>query len=424
MAGAEHRRADREPGEASSRTALESALRLNRIAGDLLANDPARGPHATLQRARLLDAAGRGDEARSLRDSAGPAVDYGQGLWLRVAELDRRRAFREALDLLRGSEPERGGSIGYWRSRAEHHAAVGEWPEAAAAFTTALALSPRPDADLLGRRGAARLAMREFQGARDDYDAALRLVPEDPALLRDRAQARLGLGDSNGALADLGLAGRLDPGHTRVHFMRSRILDRVGDRRAAAQDHEQGLSRTPGDELSWIARGLAHMAGDPGRAVADFDRALAENPESRQAMQNKASVLSERLGRTEEAIAVLDRLIGIHPEYVAARAGRGVLLARLGRRDAALSDASAALALSDEPFIRYQVAGIFALTSRSHPEDRAEALRLLASALRDKQGLAMLPTDPDLGPIRGDPDLDRLVEAARTLEAASLAPDH
>ena len=89
-------------------------------------------------------------------------------------------------------------------------------------------------------------------------------------------------------------------------------------------------------------RGLARLPGDPHGALADFDAALALNPRSQSALQNKANVLSEHLGRTEEAIRVLDTAIEHHPDYVKALAGRGVLLARLGRREAALRDAQAA----------------------------------------------------------------------------------
>lgn len=413
LAEAEHRRASRAPDPEASRPILGSALRLNRVAHTLLREDPTRGPYVRLQGERLDGTSASRNAPQADLD---PARNPSEEFWLRIAELDRRREFHQALELLRQREPERGGSMAYWRTRAEHHAAIADWSGAQAAFTTALALSPRPDADLLGRRGAARLALKAYRAAWEDYEAALRLEPEDAVLLRDRAQAKLGLGDTQGALADLNQAASLDPAHTRVHFMRARVHTRAGDRRAASEALQTGHSQAPGDELSWIARGLARMARDPEGAIADFDGALRQNPESRQALQNKASVLSERLGRPDEAVAVLDRLIELHPEYVPARAGRGVLLARLGRREAALADAAVALALSQEPFNRYQVAGIFALTSRTHPDDRPEALRLLASALRDKEGLALVSTDPDLEALRGDPGLNRILEAARALE--------
>ena len=51
------------------------------------------------------------------------------------------------------------------------------------------------------------------------------------------------------------------------------------------------------------------------------------------------------LGRGEEALKVLDTLLMHHPDQVEPLCGRGVQLARYGRRDAALRDAQTALAI-------------------------------------------------------------------------------
>src|SRR5262249_53513964 len=86
-------------------------------------------------------------------------------------------------------------------------------------------------------------------------------------------------------------------------------------------------------------------------------------------------------------------------------AARGVYHARLGRRDPALADARAALALGDQAVTLYQVAGIFALTSRQEPGDRHESLRLLAIALRkDPSWLRVVPADHGPDPTRDGPE--------------------
>jgi eukaryotic-like serine/threonine-protein kinase len=97
-----------------------------------------------------------------------------------------------------------------------------------------------------------------------------------------------------------------------------------------------------------------------------------------------------------------------------------VLLARLGRREAAHADAREALQRDGGPANHYQVAGIYALTSRQNPDDRREAFRLLASALRQGYGFAHLKADRDLDPIRGQPEFSRIVEAALALRAAGM----
>ncbi|MFW1373521.1 hypothetical protein ACEV99_22765, partial [Vibrio parahaemolyticus] len=81
-----------------------------------------------------------------------------------------------------------------------------------------------------------------------------------------------------------------------------------------------------------VARGNEKAATDPRGALRDYDEALHLNPRSLPALQNKAYVLDEKLGRTRESLAVLDRLLGFRPDSVPSLAGRAVLLARLGKR--------------------------------------------------------------------------------------------
>ena len=246
----------------------------------------------------------------------------------------------------------------------------------------------------------------------------LRLRPDFLPAFADRALTKAALGDDSGAIADLTRA--LDAGGqpTRLYFTRASIRQRAGDVEGAARDNEEGLSRQPNDELSWIARGLARLTRSPKEALLDFDQALAINPRSIPALEAKANALSERLGRPREAIQVLDGAVLDHPDYAPVRSGRGVLLAREGRREDALRDAKESLRLDQHPEISYQVAGIYALTSRTHPADRALALRLLGAALQAGYGVDLVDHDPDLDPIRSLPQFRTLVEAARSRQTS------
>ena len=92
------------------------------------------------------------------------------------------------------------------------------------------------------------------------------------------------------------------------------------------------------------------------------------------------------------------------------------LLARLGKRDEALRDAKRALELSQSPFTLYQVAGIYALTSRQAAEDRVESLKLLRRALRlDERWVAEVDKDRDFDALREDVEFRAAVAAARAL---------
>src|SRR5262249_40302617 len=160
--------------------------------------------------------------------------------------------------------------------------------------------------------------------------------------------------------------------------------------------------------------------------------ALERDRFSLKALQNKAYILSELLGRTDDALEVLDVLVDEHPDYMHGRVSRAVLLARLGRREPALSDVQQVLAAAhnreEKPLTLYQAACTYALTSRQQAGDGAIALRLLSDAVKHGllsltvqgySGLALLENDPDLNALRGQPEFRRVLDAARTVNGAA-----
>jgi eukaryotic-like serine/threonine-protein kinase len=291
---------------------------------------------------------------------------------------------------------------------------LGQDVEALACYTTCIALWPHSSWAHFNR-GVMYLRQGEYQQAGADFDQVIRLRPDLNEAYLNRALAWQGLHKYHEAVADLTCAMKLGTFHTRAYFMRARAKELLGDREGADGDIAEGLRLEPSGEKDWIARGVARLSKDPEAALADFSAALECNDRSRAALQNLAHVLAERLGRTREAVAVLDKAVTHYPDYVPARAGRGVLLARLKQGAAAHRDAEEALSRDYTAPTLYQVASIYALTSSQYPEDRSEALRLLSSALRKGYGLPVLDNDKDWDALRKDPEFRRLVEAARAL---------
>jgi tetratricopeptide (TPR) repeat protein len=158
------------------------------------------------------------------------------------------------------------------------------------------------------------------------------------------------------------------------------------------------------------------VESDPAAALADVEQALDLNPLSLPGLQMKAHILAEHLHRGPDAIAALNRAVELFPDSAPARAGRGVLFARHGDRDAALRDARDALLLDGNAPNLYQVGCIYALTAKTHPEDKTEAFRHLWSGLKTGFGLDLIDTDSDLDAVRSDPEFSRLVEKARSLD--------
>jgi serine/threonine protein kinase/Flp pilus assembly protein TadD len=393
---------------------LQSALRLTEQAEACGLGDEGLRP-LRLQRVRLLETLGRPAEARDLAAQAETlplttARDHYLAAVEAMSKGDYRRARGFLLQARRLGPPDAFVLFGLGIC----HAQLRDHGKAAAALESSMALYPNFHGSHY-YRGGVHHQQKEYAEAVAEFTEAIRLRPDYLPAYIDRALAKLDQKEYKGAEADLTHA--LDAGApaTRLLFLRARIRQLAGDVKGANADRAEALRHRPDDELGWIARGVARLAQQPAGALADFEEALMINPASRDALQDKAHVLSERLGRLDEAVKTLDRALELYPEDVDARAGRGVLLARLGRRDAALRDAEEVLRLDDRPFTLYQVAGIYAQTSRRQVGDRREALSLLAKALRGGTGLDLLDGDPDLDPVRRTPEFDRVVKAAKAL---------
>ena len=402
LAGAEARR-----GQA------ELALRLNGLAADCF---PAGTVPRALwgQRAQLARSVGLADEAQHCDERAAEASPYSprdRYLYL-LTEYRQQGRLPEALPVLRDASRRQNDNFSVWMILGTCYADLGKPAEALECYDTAAVLWPEAVWPHLFR-GMACLDLEDYRQARVAFDEVIRLRPELKPTYYNRALAKFRLGDLPGAQADLTHL-LMDPKPPlRAYFLRARVRARQGDRAGAARDQEEGLRGEPRDEQDMTSQGLARQARDPQAALADYERALKLNPRYPAALQNKANVLAESLGRTNEAILALDQILIHYPDDVPARAGRGVYHARLGHRDAAHADARETLRRDTKPLTIYQVAGIYALTSRQNLDDRLEAVRLLASAFSQGVGLDLIDGDRDLDAIRDQDEFRQLVESVR-----------
>ena len=411
-------------GTIAHQTQLDLALRLNDLAAGCYAEDVV--PVAIWrQRAELLRLAGKSGEARQLLNSVETTPVYSprDRYLLLLTEYRQRGRFPDALSWLKEASRRQKDNFSVWLNLGNCYAVLGKRTEALVCYDMAGALWPESHwPPTFG--GLAYLEQGNDQQALAAFDKVIRLHPGTVHAYYNRALAKYRLGDLAGARADLTHVLNNPKPPLRAFFLRAKVRAKEGDREGARRDQEAGLRAEPYDERDLTARGLARQPRDPRSALADFESALKLNPHYLTALQNKASVLGEVLGRTQEAVATLDQLLTFYPDYVPALAGRGILHARLGRREAAIADAGSALLKDTKPFNVYQVAGIYALTSRQSPDDRREALRLLESALSQGFGLDLLDRDRDLDAIREQPEFRRLVQAARArrTKAANRPP--
>jgi tetratricopeptide (TPR) repeat protein len=274
------------------------------------------------------------------------------------------------------------------------------------------------------------MKLRRFPAAIDALTAASALRPTSPWPYYHLGVARLEVNDSAAAVADFGRYLELEPDdpdvadldaaerhgstRTRIFALREAAKRRRGDTAGADRDRKTFLEREPADALSWNVRGEYKRDSNPpdaAGALADFDAALKLVPDLLPALRNKANLLSEHPATHAKAIELLDHVLELAPDSVEDRAGRAVLLARVGRSAEALREVAACAPRAHGGMTLYQLASAALVAG-----DKTRGLSLLRAALRKDAALgSQMPDDPDLKLIHKDAEFANLLAAAATL---------
>lgn len=350
------------------------------------------------------------DDAKAWGERARQTADVGKESTLEAWHGGRLKEKAEQLrKQARGGEPQ----FATWMTLGMIEARLGRPTAAIEAFTAAHGANPAV-AWPHYHRGLARTEAKQLTAAEADLDRFLELRPDDPDGLFHRGLVRLERKDAKGAIADFDAAERLEWKANRLYVLRSRAKKLLGDTAGAEGDRKTAAEIVPTDPSGWVVRGELRAATDAKGALADFDAALELDSDFLQALRDRASVLSEQLNRSADAVASLDRVLDLNPDSADDRAARAVLLARLGKKADARADAEVAAA-SDNPLTLYQAASAYLLTADGSA-DTARGLALLRSVLRkDPTWAKAMPTDPDLKGVHAAPAFRELVAAAGVL---------
>jgi tetratricopeptide (TPR) repeat protein len=230
-----------------------------------------------------------------------------------------------------------------------------------------------------------------------------------------RAIAWMELGDYRQAVADLQTA-MLDPQEERSsRLLLEQCYRKLGEVSAADEILEAIAVETDEQTAALLAAidRLIHR-GEFEAAFSRLEQArLSRDSLSLGLTLKLAELLSDHLGDHRRAVELMDELISIDPDPLLL-AYQGIYLARDGRRDEAhrlANSLSAGQAASAG--IVYRIGRIFALTSRTHPEDADRAFESLQRALALGFGGNRLADEPDLEPIRTLPKFQQLLDRGR-----------
>lgn len=304
----------------------------------------------------------------------------------------------------------------YWGLRGRSYYELQQYREAVSAFSAALSVSE----DNLNARFSRALALMhngQLGESESDFTFIINQHPEVSEAWAQRSMVRQSLGNLDGAVADLDQALLLKPDASRMRLMRGRILKLLKRDGEAEADFQWAMQSPPAAALDWVSRAIFQFDRQPEAGLKDLQQAEKLYGPIPMILQPMAHVLSERLGREEDSVAVLDRLLVGSPRYQKALSGRAVLHARAGRFELAKKDVDTLLAMPERRGhdINYHIACTYALMSPSQPLLASEAISWLARAVAGGYGRDIIDTDTDLQPIRGMQDFQMIRRTARIL---------
>jgi len=408
------RLAGREADPATRNALYDESLLLNARAASAYPSVGAAG-WILSQRVQLLALSGRPDEAAAVTRGQSQVLNTRpSGQFFRAFGNMQDRRYREAAAALEDLTARAPASFAAWMALGTAYLRSHRYDPAADAFLVAGAM--KPDAAWpIFYRGVALLAAGRFEPSVAALDRFIERMPAVPDAWLNRALARYRLNDSKSALSDLKEADHLGGSPTRVHGLSEMSWRAAGRPEQAAAEHRALLAAAPRDVDDWTIRGEVRITAEPAAALADFDAALALDPNHVPALRGKASCLSEQLKRPADAAKVMDRLLQSGAATVEDRAGYAVLLARQGQAADARKRARECLGPDTPALPLYQAASALALTAETRA-DRAEVLAVLRRVIqRDATWAGHMPTDPDLRSVHTDPDFTALMNAARVL---------
>jgi protein O-GlcNAc transferase len=182
----------------------------------------------------------------------------------------------------------------------------------------------------------------------------------------------------DGALAAFDRAVALDPSNVQAAQAALAVLCEAGRAGEALPRCAPLLARHPDDAQVQFNVGAVHEAiGDPSRALAHYDRALALDPGFVSALQNRGIVLT-RLGRVDEAVENNRRFVSMCPGSVAAHFNLAETFLAARRYEEAAAAARKALALDPGHALARLDLGL-ALAAGGHLQDARVELQRVVS---------------------------------------------
>ncbi|HMO16112.1 MAG TPA: protein kinase [Pirellulaceae bacterium] len=340
--------------------------------------------------------------------------DAGESELAGAMRLYRERKYREATRVINEQLKQYPQRFALWFLLAKCEFELREYRIAESHFARCCLIDDQSSLSYFAR-GLCHYWMQNDRDALAMFVQAIEIDPNLAAAYFNQALVHERQRQYDQALMAIEQALKIEPETTRYLMIRSRIKRGLGNPTGADHDLNLVKSLEPRTPEDWIMRGIARLNESPDDALSDFRQATRWRSTATTARQNMAHVLSERLGKPEEAIATLTELLNHEPGFTPALSGRAVLYARIGQTQSALADIEACLQLDVTPAINYQIGCVYSLLSAKEPEFAAQAIKYLGRALRPAYGGNIIGNDVDLKPLERNAIFRRMKQGVQTI---------
>jgi predicted Zn-dependent protease len=196
-------------------------------------------------------------------------------------------------------------------------------------------VQPRPE--VLVARARVLRAEGDVAGARARLEAAFETAPEDDEVRIELADLLVADGRDLGRAVAL-LEGRVERGEARLHLVRAKLSESLGDDATAASEYELALALEDDPDVR-LRRALALERLGRAEATPELERVRADRPDDA-VVRSRLAERYEAAGRLADAEAEYRWLAESQPE----RAAAWERLARFYERAGRKNDARAAAA--------------------------------------------------------------------------------
>ncbi len=256
-------------------------------------------------------------------------------------------------------------------------------------------------------RGAAYKFKGEFEKALDDLNTAVELDTENASAYHNRGVVRCALNDVDGALEDHNKAIRLRPDDASFHNARGAARRVKGNLKGAIEDYLHAIKLDPAHVEAYYNLGYAYYSqNDTDNAVKYWKKGTELNSNLWQAW-SALGVIYKNEGKFDEAIKAFSNVLRVIPNHAQSIETRASLFWTVRRyREGAQDYVQLARLARNDPGRWYTAAQ--ALAKAGENSDAVAALKAAMELDGTGQVKAHARTNPQLEPLRGLPEFQRL----------------